>query len=456
MPFGSRAFGVQSLGNSALGYNLSMDKQVEKLIKLEEKRQKETLQMIPSENYASKSVRVAMGSIFENKYAEGYPGKRYYQGNIVVDELERLCQERAKKLFEVPHVNVQPLSGAPANLAITKALRESENDIQLSQILSMGGHLSMGQEVSVTRIVMKAVHYGLTPDGEIDWQQLEKLALEHKPKIIWAGGTAYTRIFQWKKYAEIADKVGAYFVADVSHIGGLIAGEAHLSPVPYAHIVMTTTHKTLRGPRGAMIMVTQKGLDKDSELATKIDKAVFPGVQGGPHMETIAGIAVCLAEAQSASFKKYSQQIVKNAKTLAHELSTMNYELIGGGTANHMVWIDLTNKNIDGWAAAWALEYAGIVANRQTVPDEKKTPYYPSGLRLGTPAVTTRGMKKPQMRQVAKLIDEVVTYTASKVKNVDLTQAERKEFKVKMIKDKKLLGIAKEVKELCKRFPIPV
>lgn len=441
-----------------------MDKQVQKLIELEKKRQGETLQMIPSENYASQGVRMAMGSVFENKYAEGYPGKRYYQGNIVVDELERLCQERAKKLFGVPHVNVQPLSGAPANLAIIKALRESENDIQLSQILSMGGHLSMGQEVSVTRIVMKAVHYGLTPNGEIDWEQLEKLATEYKPKIIWAGGTAYTRIFQWEKYAAIADKVGAYFVADVSHIGGLIAGEAHPSPVPYAHVVMTTTHKTLRGPRGAMILVTQRGLDKDPDLNKKIDSAVFPGVQGGPHMETIAGIAVCLAEAQSVSFKKYSLQIVENAKALANELSTMNYELIGGGTANHMVWIDLTNKNIDGWAAAWALEYAGIIANRQTVPDEKKSPYYPSGLRLGTPAVTTRGMKEPEMKQIANWINEIIINVQYSIFNKypdigssdkDKDQDARRRFKTEMIGDKKLLGIAKEVKELCRWFPIP-
>lgn len=430
-----------------------MDK-VFDLIKQEEKRQQETLQMIPSENYASANVRKAMGSVFENKYAEGYPGKRYYQGNIVVDELERLCQDRAKKLFGVPHVNVQLLSGAPANLAIIKALRESKDDVQLSQLLSMGGHLSMGQEVSVTNIVMPAVHYGLTPDGEIDWEQLEKLATEHKPKIIWAGGTAYTHIFQWEKYAAIANKVGAYFVADISHIGGLVAGGAHPSPVPYAHLVMTTTHKTLRGPRGAMIMVTQKGLDKDPELAKKIDSAVFPGVQGGPHMETIAGIAVALEEASTPAFKKYTAQIVKNAKTIASELRSMNYELIGGGTENHMIWIDLSNKKLDGWAAAWALEYAGIITNRQTVPDEKKSPYYPSGLRLGTPAITTRGMKEPEMKKIAGWIDEVITYTASKIKHVDLSQEERKEFKQEMIKDKKLLAIAKEVKELCKNFPI--
>lgn len=445
-------------------YNCVMDVQVRRLVKLEERRQAETLQMIPSENYASKAVRAAMGSVFENKYAEGYPGKRYYQGNVVVDELERLCQERAKKLFGVPHVNVQPLSGAPANLAIIKALRESEDDIQLSQILSMGGHLSMGQEVSVTRLVMRAVHYGLTPGGEIDWQQLEKLALEHKPKIIWAGGTAYTKIFQWQKYADVADKVGAYFVADVSHIGGLIAGGAHPSPVPYAHIVMTTTHKTLRGPRGAMIMVTQRGLDKDPELAVRIDKAVFPGVQGGPHMENIAALAVALDEAKTLKFKKYSQQIVKNAKALAHELLTMNYELIGGGTDNHMIWIDLTNKDIDGWTAAWALEYAGIIANRQTVPDEKKSPYYPSGLRLGTPAVTTRGMKELQMKQIAKWIDEVLQRTKIRVgkdgadigsHDKDKDQAARKRFKEEIKADKRLTYVAQEVRELCERFPCP-
>ncbi|MDP1743387.1 MAG: serine hydroxymethyltransferase [Candidatus Amesbacteria bacterium] len=430
-----------------------MDKVFE-LVKKEAKRQNETLQMIPSENYASTNVRKAMGSIFENKYAEGYPGKRYYQGNIVVDELERLCQDRAKKLFGVPHVNVQPLSGAPANLAIIKGLRDSEKDIQLSQILAMGGHLSMGQEVSVTSHVMKAVHYGLTADGEINWKELEELAIKHKPKIIWAGGTAYTRIFQWQKYADIANKVGAYFVADISHIGGLVAGGAHPSPVPYAHIVMTTTHKTLRGPRGAMILVTDRGLKKDPELAKKIDSAVFPGVQGGPHMETIASLAVALAEADGIAFKKYSAQIVKNAQEIAKYLKNKNYNLVGDGTSNHMVWIDLTNKNIDGWAAAWALEYAGIIANRQTVPNEKKSPYYPSGLRLGTPAITSRGMKEPQMRQIAKWIDEVIVYTSSKIKNVDMTQEERKMFKLNMIKDKKLLEIAKEVKTLCKKYDI--
>ena len=441
----------------------AMDRQIEGLIELEEKRQRETLQMIPSENYASRAVREAMGSVFENKYAEGYPGKRYYQGNIVVDELELLCQDRAKKLFGVPHVNVQPLSGAPANLAILKAIT-SPGDIQLSQHLYTGGHLSMGWQASITGEYRQAVHYHLDKSGEVDWAELLELAKKHHPKVIWSGGTGYTRIFNWAKYAQIANKVGAYFVADVSHIGGLIAGGAHPSPVPYAHLVMTTTHKTLRGSRGALIMVTQKGLEKDSSLAKKVDMAVFPGVQGGPHMETIAGIAVCLEEASTSKFKKYSQQIVKNAKALSYELSTMNYELIGGGTENHMIWIDLTNKGVDGWTAAWALEFAGIIANRQTVPGDTRSPYYPSGLRLGTPAVTTRGMGEKEMRIIGVWIDTVISHLSlvvghnyQEIGNEDKArdQAGRKRFKQEMANDKQLLKIASEVKSLCRRFPTP-
>lgn len=423
--------------------------EVFELIKQEEKRQGETLQMIPSENYASKAVREAMGSVFENKYAEGYPGKRYYQGNVVVDELERLCQERAKKLFGVPYVNVQPLSGAPANLAILKALKSGEKDIQLSQDLAMGGHLSMGQKASVTSEYMTAVHYGLTKDGEINWDELEELAVRHKPRIIWSGGTGYTKIFKWERYAEIAKKIGAYFVADISHIGGLVAGGAHPSPVPFADVVMTTTHKTLRGPRGAMIM------SKDAEIAKKIDSAVFPGVQGGPHMENVAALAVALREAQSEDFKKYSEQIVKNARVIADELKKHGYELVGGGTENHMIWIDLQNKGVDGWAAAWALEYAGIIANRQTVPWEKRSAYYPSGLRLGTPAVTTRGMKENEMQLIARWINEVVSgikFSGDADREKD--QAARKRFKEEMKDSPGLKKIAGEVKELCGRFPV--
>lgn len=434
------------------------------LIKAEEKRQQETLQLIPSENYASKAVRLAMGSVFENKYAEGYPGKRYYQGNAVVDELEWLCQDRAKKLFSVPHVNVQPLSGAPANLAILKAIT-SAGDIQLSQHLYTGGHLSMGWQASITGEYRRAVHYHLDKNGEVDWTELAELAKKHRPKIIWSGGTGYTKIFNWAKYAQIADQIGAYLVADISHIGGLVAGGAHPSPVPYAHVVMTTTHKTLRGPRGAMIMVTQKGVEKDPDLVKKIDTAVFPGIQGGPHMENVAALAVALGEASIPSFKKYASQIVKNAQALANSLNSMNYALIGNGTANHMIWIDLTNKHIDGWTAAWALEFAGIIANRQTVPGDTRSPYYPSGLRLGTPAVTTRGMKEREMRQIAKWINEVVEYTRFKVQDSrfnnigsddrEKDQAARKRFKQEMAKDKTLLKIGASVKSLCRQFPTP-
>lgn len=443
-PAGSFGGGVGSV------YNTVMDKQVADLTKLEEKRQAETLQMIPSENYSSKAVREAMGSVFENKYAEGYPGKRYYQGNSVVDDLERLCQERAKTAFGVPFVNVQPLSGAPANLAILKALKKSNEDIQLSQLLAMGGHLSMGQDASITNEYMKSMHYGMTPQGEIDWEELERLAIKYKPRIIWSGGTGYTKIFKWERYAEIAKRVGAYFVADISHIGGLVAGGAHPSPVPFADVVMTTTHKTLRGPRGAMIMA------KDPEIAKKIDSAVFPGVQGGPHMENIAALAVALEETQRPQFKAYSEQIVKNAQVIAKELLRKDYLLVGGGTENHMIWIDLSNKGLDGWAAAWALEFAGIIANRQTVPNERKSPYYPSGLRLGTPAATTRGMKEPEMKMIARWIDEVVANTKfAGNEDRDKDQAARKKFKEEMKNEPGLVKIREEVKELCQEFPVP-
>lgn len=435
---------------------------IPQLIAKEKRRQRETLMMIPSENYASKAVRRAMGSVFSNKYAEGYPGKRYYQGNAVVDELERLCQDRAKKLFGVPHVNVQPLSGAPANLAILKALT-SPGDIQLSQHLYTGGHLSMGWQASITGEYRQAVHYHLDKNGEVDWQELEELAEKHHPKIIWSGGTGYTRIFNWQKYAQIADKIGAYLVADISHIGGLVATGAHPSPVDYAHVVMTTTHKTLRGPRGAMIMVTQKGLGKNQDLIKKIDMAVFPGIQGGPHMENIAALAVALDEASTPAFKKYAAQIVLNAQILANQLLATNYRLIGNGTANHMIWIDLINQGIDGWTAAWALEFAGIITNRQTVPEDTRSPYYPSGLRLGTPAVTTRSMKDREMKIIASWIDASIHRTVEVVKlrygeigsgDKQKDQTARKKFKQEMTRDKVLLDIASKVKFLCRRFPI--
>jgi glycine hydroxymethyltransferase len=437
---------------------------IDELIKKEEKRQGDTLSLIPSENYASRVVREAMGSVFANKYAEGYPGKRYYQGNGVVDEMERDCQEKAKKLFGAAYANVQPLSGAAANLAILWGLRMSPEDVQLSQHLSSGGHLSMGQDVSVTSVIMRPEYYHLTTDGQIDWEELETKARQFKPRIIWSGGTAYTKIFDWEKYRKIADEVGAYFVADISHIGGLVAGGVHPSPMPYADVVMTTTHKSFRGPRGAMIMVSGLGLKKDPDLAKKIDKGVFPGVQGGPHMETVAALSVALDEAGKPEFNQYAGQVVKNAKKLAEELLQKGYQLVGGGTENHMVWIDLTDKGIDGWAVAWALESAGLIVNRQTVPGEKRSAYYPSGIRLGTPAVTTRGMKEKEITQIAEWIDTVIEdcrllviskYPGMGSGDKNQDQELRKRFKQEIAGEPNLQKIKQEVAGLGRKFPIP-
>ncbi len=433
------------------------DPEISNLILAEEKRQREVLVMIPSENYTSRVVREALGSVLTDKYSEGYPGKRYYQGNQFVDEIEKIAIERAKKLFGVSHVNVQPHSGCEGNLAILGALCRPGNKI-LSQHLSMGGHLSMGQQASVTSKYYKPYYYGLTEKGDINWQELKIQAKKHKPKVIFCGGTAFTKIFDFAKFAKIADEVGAYFVADVSHIAGLIVGGSHPSPKNYAHVIMTTTHKTLRGPRGAMIMVTKKGLVKDKLLAEKIDKAVFPGLQGGPHNNNIAALAVALKEATAPAFRNYAWQVVKNSKVLARELIRHGFKLIGGGSENHMIWIDLTNKGLDGWTVAWACEAAGIICNRQTIPFDKKPPYYPSGLRLGTPALTTRGMKEKEMVLIANWLNEVVEHLrrmdlkeiGNRDKNKD--QQARKIFKQKIFQDEFLLEVKGKVRKLCQRF----
>jgi glycine hydroxymethyltransferase len=435
-----------------------VDPEIAKLIAGEKKRQKEGLEMIPSENYVSKAVSGAVGSVLENKYAEGYPRKRYYTGNEFVDPIEQLCIDRAKKLFGVEHVNVQPYSGSPANLEIFGAICEPGKDVVLSQLLTHGGHLSMGQEASFTSKYYKAVYYHLTNEGEVDWEELRKLAREYKPKIIWAGGTAYTKIFEWEKYAEIADEVGAFFVADISHIGGLVAGGAHPSPVPYAHVVMTTTHKTLRGPRGAIIMVTKKGIEKDPDLSAKIDKSVFPGHQGGPHMNKIAGIAVALKEADTTEFKEYATQVVKNAKVLANELKKLGFDLIGNGTENHMIWIDMRNKGLEGWHAHIVLEMANIFGNKQTIPNDPKKPFYPSGYRLGTPAITTRGMKEAEMKKIAEFIDRGIKiaqkYNLSEIssENKEISQKARGEFKRRVRAGKEIRLLKKEVVTLSKTF----
>ncbi|MEK7124425.1 MAG: serine hydroxymethyltransferase [Patescibacteria group bacterium] len=407
------------------------DAQVAKLIDLETQRQKETLQMIPSENHCSSAVREALGSILTDKYAEGLPGKRYYGGNQFIDKVENLCIERAKKLFKVEHVNVQPHSGSPANAAVHMALCQT-GDTTMGMALPMGGHLTHGAKVSFSGKFFNSIQYGVDEKTHlINYNEVEKLAKEHKPKLIWVGATAYPRIFDWKKLGEIADSVGAYVSADIAHISGLVVGGAHPSPVPFVHIVTTTTHKTLRGPRGGMIMVTKKGIEKDPELPKKIDKAVFPGLQGGPHENAIAAIAVCLKEASTPAFKKYASQIVKNAKVLAEELKKYDFKLISGGTDNHLLLIDLRNKNITGAEAQDLLEKAGITINKNSIPYDPAGPFKPSGIRLGTPAITTRGMKEPQMRQIAQWINEVILNPSSAKK------------------------IAQEVKKLCKKFLLP-
>ncbi len=337
------------------------DPEIYKLIKEEEKRQIEVLEMIPSENYTSSAVIEALGSVLTNKYSEGYPKKRYYQGNSLIDNVEILAQERAKKLFGVPHANVQPYSGSPANTAVYLALLKPFEDKILGLSLAFGGHLTHGSPVSISGKYFKAIPYHLNDKGLIDFNEVEKLAQKEKPKIIVCGATAYPRIIDFKKFGEIADSAGAYLLADISHIAGLIVGGVHPSPVDYAHIIMTTTHKTMRGPRGALLMVTDKGLKKDPELGDKIDKAVFPGLQGGPHDNQTAAIAVALEEAGKPEFKKYSEQVVKNAKVLAEELLKYKFDLVSGGTDNHLMLIDLISKKANGALAAYALEVAGIV-----------------------------------------------------------------------------------------------
>jgi glycine hydroxymethyltransferase len=433
------------------------DPAVFKLIKQEEKRQREVLEMIASENYASKEVLEALGTVLNNKYSEGYPKKRYYQGNAVADDVEILAQERAKKLFGVPFVNVQALSGSAMNLAVYVALLEPLKGKIMGLALAFGGHLTHGQPQSATGKFFKSALYTLGKDGRLDFAAIEKQAIKEKPDIIVCGFTAYPRIIDFKKFGEIADKVGAYLLADVSHIAGLIVAGVHPSPVPYAHIITTTTHKTLRGPRGALIMVTDKGLKKDPDLGKKIDSAIIPGIQGGPHDNQTAAIAVALKEASTPAFRKYAAQIVKNSKKLAEELNKYGFNLVSGGSDNHLLLIDLRNKNVNGVVAALALEVANIVMNKNGVPNDTNPPFYPSGIRLGTPAITTRGMKEKEMVKIAKWMNEVM----EEVKNYQLpsTKEERSEFMKKfrneIVKNKKLLKIAKEVKSLTTKFPTP-
>ncbi|KKQ49586.1 MAG: Serine hydroxymethyltransferase, partial [Candidatus Woesebacteria bacterium GW2011_GWD1_38_10] len=370
--------------------------------------------------------------------------------------VENLAIERAKKLFKVPHVNVQPYSGSPANLAVYIAVCKP-GDTVMGQSLPDGGHLTHGWKASATAMFYNPVQYHVKSDGYLDIEEIERMAIEHKPKLIWIGATAYVREFPFEQLGKIADRVGAYLAADTSHISGLIIAGAHKSPVEYAHIITTTTHKTLRGPRGAMIMVTAKGLKKDPDLAKKIDQAVFPGLQGGPHLHTIAGIAVSLRQAQGKPFKKYAIQTVKNAQTLAKYFIEKGLDVVSGGTDKHLVLIDLRKNNTNGWVVAWALEKAGIIVNRNTVPNESATPFYPSGLRMGTPALTVRGMKEKEMKIIGAWICKVIgEYSGI---SIPADKAERKKFIVdfykKIGKDKLLKNINSQVKSLCSKFSTP-
>jgi glycine hydroxymethyltransferase len=405
------------------------DPEVARLIHDEARRQSDKFRLIPSENYVSLAVLEASGTVLTNKYSEGYPGKRYYEGQQLIDPIETIAIERAQALFGVDHANVQPYSGSPANLAVYLAFAQP-GDTVMGLALPMGGHLTHGAGVAVGGKWFNSVQYGVRRDnGLIDLDEVRDLALRERPKIIFCGGTALPRTVDFPGFAEIAAEAGALLVADIAHIAGLIAGGAHPSPVGYAPVITTTTHKTLRGPRGAMIMT-------DAEHATAVDKAVFPGLQGGPHNHTTAGIAVALREAAQPTFRDYAAQIVANAAALADALLALGYDLVSGGTDNHLLLVDLSSKGIGGKPAAKALDRAGIELNFNSVPYDQRRPFDPSGIRLGTPAITTRGLTEEHMPQLAAWMDEAITAAAKD----DEATVER---------------IAPEVQSLLAAYPIP-
>ena len=393
-----------------------IDKKIEELIYKEEKRQSEGLEMIPSENHTSGEVLKALGSRLTDKYSEGYPGKRYYGGCEFVDEVENIARDRAKALFGVTHANVQPYSGSPANLAVYFAL-VNPGDTVMGLHLYYGGHMTHGLKVNFSGTLYNSVQYHTGKDGYLDYEEMAALVEKEKPKLIFVGATAYPRIFDWHKLRQIADICGAWLIADISHIAGLVVAGVHPSPAGIADVITTTTHKTLRGPRGAMILCNGNPSDplkkvdrKPENLPSLIDRAIIPGLQGGPHNHQTAAIAVALYEASQPSFKTYGEQIVKNAKTLAKELSAKDFDLVTGGTDNHLLLIDLTKKNITGADAEIALGKAGITVNKNTVPFDPRPPFSPSGIRMGSPALTTRGMKENEMVQVAGWINDAISH----------------------------------------------
>ena len=403
------------------------DPQIYELIKQEAARESGSIRLIPSENYVSRAVMLASGSCLTNKYAEGYPNKRYYEGQQVTDLIEKMARERAKKIFKADHANVQPYSGSVANWAAYLALVQPGDTI-MGLALPHGGHLTHGWKVSVTSKIFNSVQYTVNPDtGRFDYNQIEEFAKKHRPKIIISGATAYPREIDFEIFGQIAQRVGAYHVSDIAHIAGLVVAGIHKSPVPYADIVSTTTHKTLRGPRGGMLLCK-------AEHAENVDNAVFPGLQGGPHMHTLTAIAVAMAEADTPEFIAYAKQIVKNAKALAEKLLEYGFNLSSGGTDNHLILIDLRNKNIPGKKLAKALDRARIVSNYNTTPSDPAHPSDPSGLRIGTPAITTRGMKEPEAEQIASFINKVV-------ENID--------------NESVIEEVGKEALLLCSQFPVP-
>lgn len=424
-----------------------------KIIMAEQKRQEEGMELIPSENITSRAVMEAMGSVLINKYSEGYPGARYYGGNENVDKIENLARDRAKKLFGVPHANVQPYSGSPANLAVYLATC-NPGDTILGQALFDGGHLTHGWKLNISSKFFNAIGYHVKEDGHIDLKEVEALAKEHKPKLIWIGATAYPRALPFKQFARIAESVGAYLVADISHVTGLVIAGAHESPVAYAHIITTTTHKTLRGPRGGMILVTEKGLKKDPDLAKKIDKAIIPGSQGGPHNHQTAAVAVALGEAMTPAFKRYGKQIVANAHALAEALMQQGMSLVSNGTDNHLILMRCGKGR--GALVEKALDAVWMTANKNTIPKDPSNPFYPSGLRMGTPSITTRGMRVKEMRMIAKWIAQVMKEIKaySLPDNRKEIPAYLEKFEKDLKKNKIIQEIGREVRALCKKFPM--
>ncbi len=416
------------------------DTEIADLIAAEGRRQAEGLEMIPSENHSSAAVRAASGSILTDKYSEGYPGTRYYGGCEFVDKVENIARERAKALFGVSHANVQPYSGSPANLAVYYAL-VNPGDTVMGLHLYFGGHLTHGLKVNFSGTLYNAVQYHTGQDGYLDYEEMEQIAKKEQPKLLMVGATAYPRIFDWQRLRAIADISGAWLVADISHIAGLVVAGVHPSPAGIADVITTTTHKTLRGPRGAMILCNgnpsnplKKAERTPENLPSLIDRAIIPGLQGGPHNHQTAAIAVALKEAAAPEFKAYGQQIVKNAQMLAAGLLDRGFNLVTGGTDNHLLLIDLTNKKISGREAEAALGRAGITVNKNVVPFDPRSPFDPSGIRLGTPALTTRGMKEPEMAQIAEWIGQALVHKDD---------------------EKYLATLRAEIKKLCQQFPLP-